>query len=356
MQRTLIALAAAATLAGGCSTELEVNAPYEENTVVYALLNMRDSIHFVKINKAFLGEGNALDFALIPDSSEYRDEDITKAMIYRVTNGNRVDSFPLRDTLVGDREPGPFYHPEQKLYYFTENNVYALPQSTIAVYLQQDSDYELDLEVRGKKVSASSPVVNDFSISPVLQSAQTDIGLMTTPTAYGSYEVRWTSNRDGKRYEVSYRFNYSEVRGTDTTHKSQTVKLGNRVSSNSQTPEPLSLVMDGELFFAGLANTIPFDASVDKRIFTGLDFLFYVANDDFHTFLTLSEPISGIVEERPAFSNVENAFGVFASRYDKFVIGKRLNDMTLNQLINGSYTANRRFCSAFNFGPPYGCD
>lgn len=354
MRKTLIALAAA-TLAA-CSTELEVNAPYEENTVVYSLLNMRDTIHFVKINKAFLGEGNALDYAMIPDSNEYRDEDISKAMVYRVANGVRVDSFPLRDTLVDVRESGIFYHPQQKLYYFQENNVYLLPQSVVPVYLQQENDYELDLVVRGRQVRATAPIVNDFSISPVLQSPQTDINLIAANGGFGSYEVRWNSSRDGKRYEVSYRFNYSEVRGTDTLHKAITTRVGNRVTANSQNSEALSLLIDGGLFFGGIANAVPSDPSVDKRIFTGLDILFYVANDDFHTFLTLSEPVSGIIEERPAFSNVDNAFGVFASRYNKSVLGKRLSDASLNYLINSSELANRRFCSAFNVGPPYGCN
>lgn len=346
----------AATMVAGCSTDLEINAPYEDNTVVYGLLNMRDTIHFVKINKAFLGEGNAFDYAAIPDSNEYGNEDITRAMVYRRTGGTRVDSFPLRDTVVGGREPGLFYGPEQKLYYFRENNVYNLPQSTIPVNLEQNSDYELELDVRGEKVRASAPVVNDFSIFSTVQSPDVEVNLASVVTGYGTYEIRWTSNRDGKRYTVDYRFNYTEVRGTDSIQKAVTQRVGTRISANSQNPEPLSVLLDGQLFYATLGNVVPDDPTVDKRIFTGLDFLISVANDDFHTFLTLSEPVSGIVEERPAYSNIDGAFGIWGSRYTKNVIGKKLNPASLNELINGQYTASKRFCSAFNVGPPYGCD
>ncbi|MEX1132495.1 MAG: hypothetical protein WEC15_04650 [Flavobacteriales bacterium] len=355
MNRILLLLTAAAGFAG-CSTDLEINAPYKENTVVYGLLNMRDTIHYVKINKAFLGEGNAFTFAQIPDSNEYSNEDITKAMVYRNTNGQRVDSFPLRDTLVAGREPGTFYSPVQRMYYFRENNVYSLPQSTVPVNLEQNSVYELDLEVRGTRISGVAPIVNDFSIFSTVQSELTEVNLVSTTQGYGSYEVRWTSNRDGKRYAVQYRFNYTEVRGTDSLEKSITQFVGSRVSSNSQSPEPMSVIIDGELFYSTLAATIPNDPTVTKRIFTGLDFLISVANDEFHTFLTLSEPVTGIVEDRPAYSNVENGFGVFASRYNKDVLRKRLNGASLNELINGQYTGTRRFCSSFNFGPPYGCN
>jgi hypothetical protein len=355
MKRSLLLFTIAATMLG-CSTDLDINAPYKDNTVVYGLLNMRDTVHFVKINKAFLGEGSAFTYAAIQDSNEYRNEDITRAMVYRRVNGQRVDSFPLRDTLVTNREPGTFYSPEQKLYYFRENNVYNLPQSQVPVYLSQDSDYELDLVVRGQQVKATAPIVNDFSIFSVVQSPLNEVNLVSSVTGYGAYEVKWTSNRDGKRYSVSYRFNYTEVRGTDSVYKSVTQAVGSRVTANSQSPEQLSVIIDGQLFYSTLATVIPADPTVDKRIFTGLDFLISVANDEFHTFLTLSEPVSGIVEERPPYSNVENAFGVFASRYNKDVIGKKLNPASLNELINGPYTGALRFCSAFNSGPPYGCD
>lgn len=355
MKRSLLVLSTAALLFG-CSTDLEINAPYKDNAIVYGLLNMRDSIHFIKLNKAYLGEGDAFIYAQIPDSNEYQEGDVTYAKVFRKVNGNRVDSFPLRDTIVSGREPGTFYGPDQRMYYFRGPS-YNLPQSQVEVFLEQNSDYELAIDVKGKRVSAVTPIVNDFSINPVAQSLDVPINLVTGAGGYGSFEYRWTANRDGKRYEVSYRFNYSEIRGTDTLYKSITQPLGTRVAANSTSGfEPMSVILEGELFFATIRNVVPVDPTVTKRIFTGLDFLMTVANDDFHTFLTLSEPVSGIVEDRPQFSNVENALGIFGSRYTKNVIGKKLNDATLNELLNGQYTSMLNFCSAFNSGPPYGCD
>ena len=356
MKRILPYFVMAGTMLG-CSTDLDILAPYKDVTIVYGLLNMRDSVHYVKINKAFLGEGNAFDYALIPDSSEYGEGDITYAKIFKKQNGIRVDSFPLRDTILNNRLPGTFYYPEQRLYYFVENQTYNLPQSQVQVFLEQNSDYELDLEVRGTRITAQTSIVNDFSIFATVQDPGVEVALMSpTGNGYGSYQVRWTSNRDGKRYEASYRFNYLEIRGSDTTAKSLTQRIGTRVSLDSQVPEQMGIFIDGESFFSAIANAVPNDPGVTKRIFTGLDFLISVANDEFHTFLTLSEPISGIVEDRPEYSNVENALGIFAGRYTKNVLGNRLNGASLNELINGPYTGNRRFCSAFNVGPPYGCD
>ncbi|NCD43137.1 MAG: hypothetical protein EOL88_13765, partial [Bacteroidia bacterium] len=54
-----------------CDNEVTTISDWEDITVVYGLLNQNDSITYLKITKAFLGEGNALIFAQEPDSSQY---------------------------------------------------------------------------------------------------------------------------------------------------------------------------------------------------------------------------------------------------------------------------------------------
>jgi hypothetical protein len=98
------------------------------------------------------------------------------------------------------------------------------------------------------------------------------------------------------------------------------------------------------------------NAAVDKRIFRGLDFLVSVANDEFDTFLTLSEPVSGIIEDRPAYTNITGAYGIVAGRYTKNVIGKRLGANSLIELIEGPYTAQLRFCSGLDPGTSFSCN
>jgi hypothetical protein len=343
MKKILPFLAAAAILSG-CSTDLDVNAPYKDVTVVYGLLDMRDSIQFIKINKAFLGEGNALAYAQVPDSNEYGNEDISYARVHRYLNGVLQQTFDLRDTLITTRAPGTFYAPDHTLYYFKVDN----PVQNIGIphptYLYQNSIYVLDLMVRGQQIAAETNIVNDFPINPVNASPTTTVNFFGGQ-GYIPYVFKWDTRRNGKRYEASWRFNYTEIRGTDTLYKSVTQRMGTRVANNSAVGnELMELSYDGLQFYTTLAGLIPFDASVDKRIFTGLDLLVTAANDEFHTALSLSEPVSGIVEERPAYTNVENGFGIFASRYTQKVLAKRLNGSSLNELLNGQYTGDRRFC------------
>lgn len=360
MKRIVLFVAAAATFTG-CSTELEINAPYEENTVVYGLLNMRDSIHLVKINKAFLGEASAYDMALVQDSSEYSGEAITSAVVNRLdVNGNVVETYTLQDTLITNREPGTFYSPNQKLFYFETPFAQNIPSINGApTYLWQDDRYELRLVVKGRTLTAIAPIVNDFPINSQDFSTDAKVNLVNPVGAgYVNYEFNWNSRPDCKRFVVSYRFNYEEIRGQDTVHRSIVQQVGERVTQNSQGNEEMAVVFGGESVYSTISTVIrsqPDYASVDRRIFSGFDFLVAVANDDFHTYLSLTEPVSGIIEDRPAYSNVAGAYGVWGSRLNKNVIGKWFNGASFEELQNGQYTGGLRFCYNTAPGNPLIC-
>lgn len=349
MHRSLPVALLAASLLASCSTELDINEPYKDITVVYGLLNQRDSIHYIKINKAFLGEGDALAMAQVQDSSEYPAEAIAFAKVYREDQyGNILDSFPLIDTIAQNREPGTFYSPVHELYYFRT------PLDTIILgnrmYLDQDAFYRLRLQINNKNVSSKTPITNDFKVDAVDQDTVNNaarVGLRNqSGTDYSEYEFNWISRADCKRFVVSWRLRYDEVTGTDTVHKAIEQIIGTKVSSFVN--EEMAIRLSGVTFFSTVAARIKAESgwqNADKRIFRGLDFPVTVANEDFHTYLTLTEPVTGIVNDRPAYSNLENAIGVWGSRYTKTVRGKRLSTTSFSELIDGPYTADLRFCS-----------
>ena len=200
MHRSIPFALLAASLLTACSTELDINEPYKDITIVYGLLNQKDSVHFVKVNKAFLGTGNALDLAQVRDSSEYSGEAISYAKVFRVSSSGAVlDSFPLLDSLVQNREPGTFYSPVQKLKYFVTPYTQSIPASNLGVrmFLWQDDSYRLVLNVNGKTVTAETPITNDFKVDPVDQDTVANgarVGLRNTAgNSYSDYEFNWTS-------------------------------------------------------------------------------------------------------------------------------------------------------------------
>ena len=83
-----------------------MTAPYKEITVVYGLLNTADTVQWIRINKAFLGMGNALVMAQQPDSINYPDILDVKLQEYEGSTLRKTFSL-LRDSSI-QKEPGVF--------------------------------------------------------------------------------------------------------------------------------------------------------------------------------------------------------------------------------------------------------
>ena len=354
----LAALSAVVTLTihTGCSSELDTNAPYKRITVVYSLLNKNDNIHWVKINKAFLGEGDAFVYAQIPDSTEYTEEQLPESArrIEKIdANGNVIpvhpDSLRLRDTIV-DRPDGIFHGPAHKMYYFYGD----MPGGR----LDKDARYRLVLEPQGSEViTAETPLVDSLAVRQTL--SDPDVALsFYLGNGYQPYAVRWYTSHNARRYQAYYRFHYDEVRNGQVETKYFDNQIGTLVSDN-QTGGEVSLNLNSETFYQAVANNVRYtdqsvEDQVESRIFRGVEFYFWLAAPQLHTYLQLASPISGIVEERPDYSNINGGFGLMSSRMYRIVPDeaqggnvaqrKRLTSASSEQLMNGQYTGGLKFC------------
>ena len=117
MNKTLLFLAIIGTLLfTSCSEKVDLIGNFQETAVVYGLLDQADTLHYIKITRAFIGPGSAVDIAQIDDSSYFNQVDAT---VTEVLNGVVTRSWQLRDTLVDNKDTiGSFYAPFQKVYYF----------------------------------------------------------------------------------------------------------------------------------------------------------------------------------------------------------------------------------------------
>ena len=109
-------LSFALTFLISCSEEINLNGDFKETAVVYGLLDHADSLHFVKITRAFIGPGNPIELAKIPDSNYFDQVDVT---VSEYVNDLLTRTWVLKDTVVHNKDiDGAFYAPEQKVYYF----------------------------------------------------------------------------------------------------------------------------------------------------------------------------------------------------------------------------------------------
>ncbi|MGM0566938.1 MAG: hypothetical protein ACQESX_09305 [Bacteroidota bacterium] len=297
-----------------CETDFDVTAEWEDITIVYGLLNQNDSIHHVKINKAFLGDGNLLEYASIEDSSTYQ----TKLNVQlEEIDGNQVNrTFELDTTTITNKEEGVFYHPEQIIYTTGENN---------KVWLNENYEYRIKIEnpETGKIITAETPLVKDFDINkPLLNS--TFRPTLHFPLNDFNREVSWTTSENGKLYQLVVQFDFIEVnqQGDSSLRNIRWERFPDSRSNSSDGDESMQKFFANNEFYEFVEDKVPYkdaerESQVQKRYSDKLDFEITVASEDFDTYIEVNKPSNSLIEYTPDFSNVENGIGLFSSRYQK---------------------------------------
>ncbi|MDY0103292.1 MAG: hypothetical protein RBS07_10150 [Lentimicrobium sp.] len=314
-----------------CETDFDVTAPYKDITVVYGMLSQNDTVHYLKINKAFIGEGNALEYAQNADSSFYGDN--LEVILKEISNGNVLRTLSFDTTTVYDKEPGIFYAPNQVLY-----------KSTFIIQ-GNAADLEYDLEIRnkitGELITANTPLVSEFSVESPRPLRQINF------TIESPQRIKWSSAKNGKRYTVSLRFWFDEVMAAsnDTIQRYIDWNFSSVKSNSIQGGESLEILYVPTAFFSICKSLIPYketsqisEDAISARLANHVEFLFAVAGDELNTYMEVNEPSSGIVQEKPDYTNIDNGIGIFSCRYTQSTASSlfftRLNDATENRLID----------------------
>lgn len=316
MKRRFFQLLVAVFLTGcfvSCETDFDVTGEWKDITVVYGLISQNDSVHYLKINKAFLGDGNALTYAQIADSSSYGDN-LEVVVTEKGLNGS-FRSFTFDTTSVYNKEAGLFYYPGQLVY----KGEFKVPSNL------SDNDYTYTVTITnkltGKVVSADTKLVKNFTVETP-RPGQQSINF----TMESNQRIKWNSAKDGKRYNVAIRFWFDEdlKQSTDTLHRYIDWEFSSVKSSSIQGGEPLEIVYTPGNFFNVCKNLIPYkdgdalsEDNVQARLVNRIEFLFSVAGDELNTYMEVNEPSSGIVQEKPEYSNITNGIGLFSCRYTK---------------------------------------
>ncbi|PCH93521.1 MAG: hypothetical protein COB85_06865 [Bacteroidetes bacterium] len=345
MKKLLLLTAVVAMVFQGCETDFDVNAPWKDVAVVYGVLDQSDSTHFIKINKAFLGEVDVYTLAQIRDSSEYDPADIDVTIEERDEIGTVINVWPVKYLTDSKKVGGTFYAPDQTLYYF--DNI-----------LDPSMDYKLVINNNksGKVVSAITPLVSDFSFQPASywqNTSQVKVGFYKDNNYQVFSRAKWLTAENGRRYQLTLRFHYREVRlgvpNPDTLDLHIDWQFGSITSVKLSGGQEIGVDIKGEDFYQFVANNIePASVNNVERYIGTLDFIVDVGGEDLHTYIEVNEPSTGIVQERPEYSNITDAngnyeIGIFSCRHTVSKIGASLSTSgnpynSKTELCSGQYT------------------
>lgn len=314
-------------LLSSCKKELNLNADWEDVTIVYGILNQLDSVHYIKITKAFLGPGNALQYAQIPDSSNYTMK--LNVTLEAWSGNNLVAIYPFDTTTIHDKDSGVFYFPNQLLYI---NDSILNPDYSYKLMIVNPETQEV--------ISSQTPLIKPFHVEKpfAYQSVSFDAGKNS--------KVEWTSAEGGKRYQVIVRFFYQE---TSIPNPSQSVEkyvdwliVPGKLAKSDAGGESLDAAYSNDGFYALLHTQLDVDPDLERAA-RKLQYFFIVAANDLNTYIEVSQPSNSIIQEKPSFSNIENGLGLFSSRFVQVIDSISLSQRTITEIRENPLTSDLGF-------------
>ena len=336
-----------------CRTDFDLNAPYKISPVVYGLLDQSLDTQFVKINKSFLGDGNNVSYAAINDCTLF-DSLIAVIEGYDLSN-NLVSLDTLKEINVKNIDDGIFYEDEQKLYFFTSYNNRLDDELTYHLNVNVPShDLKFGAVTNLVEKGGTNPSFNYLFETIIIRGIKINgirfiDKVLIEDDNYMDQLFSWRSTNNGERYELVLKFHFQEhLLDGSVISRYLEWNLGTQKSTDVYNNGEFQKTISGSAFYDMVASRLDnysLESQVVKRTFTSkpVEFVLTIGNDILNTYMEVNEPVTGIVTEKPAFSNINNGIGIFASKFqcaEFFSIQRG----TILELCLGPKTSEFKFC------------
>ena len=344
-----------------CNEKIELIGDFVETAVVYGLLDQADSLHYIKINRAFIGPGNALEIAQIADSSYFTNVDAT---ISEYLNGNLTRSWLLRDTILDNKDPnGVFYAPEQKVYYFKTmptgfNGVITPSTNPQMTSLNPQAIYKIDIILNDGAfcVSAETELVRGITSAAATQNF--NFKFADNPGEYTSTGI--TVSSTGNSYVLNTQLKMAFYEWEDNTYSEKSF-FWNLGEADVLPSSSKIFTANGETFYDLMKSNCTEDLSISKRTFKGVTIKITGGAEELYNFIAVNKPSSGLAQSKPTYTNLtatngKRVIGIFSSRqtveiYHPFYVSpqqsylRALDKKSTRELCQGPITGLYLFCS-----------
>jgi hypothetical protein len=383
MKKISILLMLFAVLLSSCSEEVNLNGDFKETAVVYGLLDHADSLHYIKITRAFIGPGNALEIAQIPDSSYFDDVELT---VSEYVGGVFQRSWLLSDTIVNNKDiDGAFYAPEQKVYYFktlpTVTSSMGVPgtvqtsSNPLLTSLKPGATYRMNAKINNGEfeVNGETELVN--GLSTTTSSQNFTFKFADDPAEYISTAVVVSSTGNAFVVNAQLDVSINEHVGNTISSKSFNWQIGeNNVQPNSST----TFSALGKTFYDLVKRNVSDDPSIDKRTFKGITITITGGAEELYNYMVVNKPTSSLAQSKPTYTNLsvtndKRVVGIFSSRqtlkiFKPFYVSpaqayiRAIDKKSTRELCQGQITGLLLFCSnhpgdnVINQEEPFSCN
>ena len=131
----------------------------------------------------------------------------------------------------------------------------------------------------------------------------------------GVTKVQWKSGKNGRKYQLMIRFNYKELAtgSTDTVFKKLDWLFPSIRTENLAGDELMEMSYSNPYFYDLIKSKILVKPGIQRFFgkkgasdvdYGVIEFIFSVASDEFSTYLDVYEPSTGLVQEKPDYTNI----------------------------------------------------
>ncbi len=314
-----------AALFASCANEVDVNAPFEETTVIYAALDASTSLNYIRVTRAYLGQDGISGGNQVGDSLYY--DSLTVQLIGRNAAGQIQSQITAEKDNSVRLDSGFFTGDGYHVYRVIGN-------------LNEDYSYRVRVtRPDGSVVYGETQMVQDFDITnPRFPNIN--------PGGDRGQLIEWEEAVNGRAYIVTVNFLYVEFprnNKADSTRGLVALQLPYTIGQSLDGIFTQSTTLTRDLFYGNI------DANLDPptgnriRIPRRVDFIITAAGDDLATHINVSQPQTGVSQDPPFFTNVVNGVGVVSSTRRSFVLNRKLANRSIDELVYGEYTCDLRF-------------
>lgn len=339
-----------------CKNDLKIIAPYKEIPTVYAIITPQERMQMIRINKVFLGEGDATQMAKVPDSVNYKSGELT-VMLERFVNGAKTaaeqDSGKAEvyftDSLI-QTNSGDFtttqrvYITRKKLY---SSGVYKLTiknNHTGNVFTSKTNALD------SVALSGFPPFAAPFYPVPYATSNPPYYYIDYSNTNV-TYNVRTKPTSGGYLHDLTIRIHYYDSLSNGSKQFQTLDYVFNPQQlyqlqdfSNSKF---FNFTFTGSSLFLELGNMLAKRSSpsglLGRKAFR-VDFISYATTQDYYDYLQFAAPSLSFAQEKILYSNFDNraALGLFTFR-TRCQIAKDMATSFVDQFAYNKNTCSYRF-------------
>jgi hypothetical protein len=316
-----------------CIKDVDITTPGQETTIVYGMLDIKNTKHFLRIQKAFLDKNqSALVMAKETDSIYY--PNILDVKITDLANGNTytLNRF-YGDTAGILKDTGIFSSSPNILYTFDAS---------------LNKDHRYILKVRNTNTNNEAEAQINIANIPKIQFpiSNIEIGIVDTVP----YTIKWQSAPYGITYDLVVRFNYSEknlTTGAVTNKVYEYAAFRGASGSNLSGGETIEKKIIKSEIYKRLASSLQVNNNLERTIDPSntLEFVIYVAGDEYDKYIQIKNAQGGItsVNFLPTYTNINNGLGLLSSRTFVKADRIRINQISRDSLSYGIYTKDLNF-------------